>query len=236
MRRLYRAPLLGVHFCLASLFGLALSLCRPFYPTNSRLCAQLYSRLALRLVGMRVEHIDTHNFPTDRTFVVVCNHQSNWDLVVVGSIVPARTVSLGKKALRWVPVFGQLYWLAGNILIDRGNREKALAAMAEVRHALLERATNIWIFPEGTRNRGQNMLPFKKGAFMTAIDAGVPIVPVCCSAYLEGFSLDHADNGVARLAVMPPIETAGMTAEDADALIANCHARMLAKIGELSVH
>jgi len=234
MRLLYRVPLLGMHFVLASLLGLLLSALRPFHPSNSRLCAQLYSRPAFPLMGMRVEHIDVDHFPRDRPFLAVSNHQSNWDLVVVGSIVPARTVSVGKKSLRWVPVFGQLYWLAGNVLIDRGDRSKAIEAMAKSKQALLEQATNIWIFPEGTRNRGHNMLDFKKGAFLTAIDAGVPIVPVCCSAYLDGFSLSRADNGTARLAVLPPIETDGMTADDVGDLMANCHAQMTATIERLT--
>lgn len=234
MRLLYRVPLLGMHFAVASVLGLVLSALRPFHPSNSRMCAQIYARPALWLLRMRVEHIDVGHFPLDRPFIAVSNHQSNWDLVMVGSIVPARTVSVGKKSLRWVPVFGQLYWLAGNVLIDRGNREKALAAMAETRRALLERATNIWIFPEGTRNRGRNMLAFKKGAFLTAIDAGVPIVPVCCGAYLDGLSLSRPDNGTARLAVLEPIETDGLTADDVDDVIADCRSRMLASIDSLS--
>lgn len=235
MRLVYRVPLLCLHFVLASVLGLFLSALRPFRPSNSRMCAQLYARGALPLINMRVEHIDTDNFPIDRPFIAVSNHQSNWDLVVVGSVVPARTVSVGKKSLRWVPFFGQLYWLAGNVMIDRSNRTKALEAMAETRRALREKLTNIWIFPEGTRNHGKNMLPFKKGAFFMAIDAGVPIVPVCCSAYLSHLSLARADNGCARLAVLPPVETDGLTADDVERLMADCHALMTAKIEALSL-
>lgn len=230
MRLLYRIPLLGVHFFFATLLGVALSALRPFRPSNSRMCAQIYAWPALWLTGMRVKHIDTDNFPTDRPFVAVSNHQSNWDLVVVGSIVPERTVSIGKKSLRWVPLFGQLYWLAGNVLIDRKNRNTAIDTLSQTKQALHDRRTNIWIFPEGTRNRGNNMLPFKKGAFVMAIEAGVPIVPVCCSAYLKGFSLRKRDNGEARIAVLPPMETSGLEVQGVDALIDRCQQAMQSRI------
>jgi len=234
MVRLVRYFLLSIHFVIGSFIGLAAGILRPFHPTNSRICAQTYSRIGLPIIGIKVHHEDTDNFPKDQNFIVVCNHQSNWDLFVVGSIVPERTVSIGKKSLKWAPLFGQLYWLAGNILIDRGNAKKAMEAMEVTKTALTKKNTNIWFFAEGTRNHGKNMLPFKKGAFVTAINAGVPIVPICASSYLDNFSLDQLNNNDAYVRVLPAIDTSSMTNKDIPELMEKCHNDMNKVIKELT--
>ena len=227
MIRLIRYLLLGIHFFTGSIIGLLIGIIRPFHPTNSRLCARVYGFFGLPIIGLKVRVNHTENFPTDRPFVVVCNHQSNWDLFVVGQAVPERTVSIGKKSLKWIPLFGQLYWLAGNVLIDRGNHKKAMESMEITKRALREKHTNMWFFAEGTRNHGKNMLPFKKGGFVTAIHAGVPIVPVCVGPYLEGFSLGKFDNGTVNINILPAVETSDLTEEDATVIMQQCREQML---------
>ena len=95
-----RMLLLTLHFIAAGIVGLLLGLCRPFNPDNSRLCARLYSWPALRILGLRVETETTSLRDHARSAVIVANHQSNYDLFVVGSVVPERTVCLGKKSLK----------------------------------------------------------------------------------------------------------------------------------------
>jgi 1-acyl-sn-glycerol-3-phosphate acyltransferase len=83
--------------------------------------------------------------------IYIANHQNNYDMVTASNIVQPPTVTVGKKSLAWIP--GQLYWLTGNLLIDRNNRAKAHGTIAEVVNAFKKR--NIfWMFPEGTRSRG----------------------------------------------------------------------------------
>ncbi len=233
MIRLFRYILMAIIFIISCALGLLYGVLRPFNPTNSRWCAQTFSFFGLPVIGMKLKIEGTENYPTDRNFIVVANHQSNWDLFTIGASVPKRTVSLGKKSLKWVPLFGQLYWLAGNILVDRGNPKKAMEAMASTKNALTKENTNIWFFVEGTRNHGKNMLPFKKGAFITAINAGVPIVPVCCNSYLEGFNLANLNNGTAKVRVLPPIETAGLGKGDLEELMLNCRLTMMDTINTL---
>jgi len=233
MIRLIRILLLSVHFVIMSFTGLLIGIIRPFHPTNSRWCARLYSSLAMPILGIKREVENWETLDQARPCIVVANHQSNWDLFIVGGIVPDRTVSLGKKSLKLLPVFGQLYWLAGNVLIDRGNPKKAKEAMEITKQALTEKNTSIWIFPEGTRNQGKNLLPFKKGAFVTAINAGVPIVPVCCSSYLDHFDLGQLNNGTAKLRVLPAVSTKGLKQSDANELMHRIEADMLANIQEL---
>jgi len=233
MIRLIRFCLLAIHFVITSLVGLIIGILRPFHPTNSRWCAHLYGKIGLPIIGLKTQVEGLENFERNQPCIVVCNHQSNWDLFVIGSIVPKRTVSLGKKSLKWVPLFGQLYWLAGNVLIDRGNPRKAMEAMEITKEALTTKNTSIWIFAEGTRNNGKNMLPFKKGAFVTAINAGVPIVPVCCNSYLKDFDLNKWNNGTARMRVLPAISTEGYTQNDVKELMASTHATMMDAIHDL---
>jgi 1-acyl-sn-glycerol-3-phosphate acyltransferase len=156
----------------------------------------------------------------------VANHQSNYDLYVLGRVVPPRTVSIGKKSLKWIPFFGQLYWLAGNVLIDRGNGQQAKQAMLQTTETLQQRDTSIWVFPEGTRNLGKGLLPFKKGAFQMAIAAGVPIIPVCVSSYAGRLKLNSWNGGKVLIRSLPAIPTLGLTLDDLPQLMERCQQMM----------
>ena len=230
---LARMLLMGLHFIVAGVLGLLLGLCRPFNPDNSRLCARLYSLPALCLLRLRVKTEVSSLFGQDRPCVVVANHQSNYDLYVLGRVVPPRTVSIGKKSLKWIPFFGQLYWLAGNVLIDRGNGRQAKQAMLQTTETLQQRDTSIWVFPEGTRNKGEGLLPFKKGAFQMAIAAGVPIIPVCVSSYVKNMHLNRWNAGSIKIRSLPAISTAGMTLDDIPELMQRCWDLMQQTIAQL---
>ena len=217
---------MAVHFLVAAVVNFAIVLLRPFNPDNTRLCGAVYSVPALRILGLRAE-IDVSALGGQaRPFVIVANHQSNYDLFVFGCVVPRRTVSIGKTTLKWVPLFGQIYWLAGNVLIDRGNAAKAKAAMLKTTEVMQRQDTSIWVFPEGKRNLGQNLLPFKKGAFQAAIAAGAPIVPVCCSSYKRTMQLNRWHAGTIKIKALKPMSTAGLSQNDLPALMELCRLQM----------
>ncbi len=228
-----RMLLLCVHFIAASLLGLLISALRPFNPDNSRLAARIYALPALRILGLKVRMETEAVLGHERPAVIVANHISNYDLFVFGPAVPQRTVTLGKKSLRWIPFFGQLYWLAGNVLIERGNAAQAKKAMLTTTDALQHQDVSIWVFAEGTRGHGRGLGPLKKGAFQMAINAGVPIVPLCVNNYVRGMRLNRWHSGQVAMRALPPIPTTGLTQADLPALMARCHAEMLACIDEL---
>jgi 1-acyl-sn-glycerol-3-phosphate acyltransferase len=230
---LLRMLLLSALFVVASVLGLLVGLLRPFNPDNSRVCARLYSRPALRILGLRVKRETESLRHHRRPAVIVSNHLSNHDLFVFGRVVPERTVSLGKKSLKWLPLFGQLYWLAGNVLIDRGNAVKAKQAMLAVTEALQQHDLSIWVFAEGTRNHGRGLGPLKKGAFVMAINAGVPIVPVCASTYVTHMKLNRWHSGDVVLRSLDPIPTTGLTLDDVPALMERCRTLMVECIATL---
>ncbi|WP_416769938.1 lysophospholipid acyltransferase family protein [Pseudomonas sp. RHF3.3-3] len=221
-----RMSLMGLHFLLAGLLGLLLVLCRPFNPDNSRLCARFYARPAMRILGLKLRAEVESLQGQSQSGVIIANHQSNYDLFVFGNVVPRRTVAIGKKSLKWLPFFGQIFWLAGNVLIDRGNAYKARRAIRTTTDTLQHKDTSIWVFPEGTRNRGQELLAFKKGAFQMAIAAGVPIVPVCASTYVRHMRLNRWNSGQVMIRSLPAIPTAGLTSEDIPKLMAQCREQM----------
>jgi 1-acyl-sn-glycerol-3-phosphate acyltransferase len=228
-----RMILLGIHFVVASAINGVIVLMRPFNPDNTRLCGRVYSVPALWILGLRLQMDLQELSKTPQAHVLVVNHQSNYDMFVLGSVIPARTVSIGKTSLKWVPLFGQIYWLAGNVLINRGNAAQAKQSMLDTTQALQHRDTSIWVFAEGTRNLGRGLLPFKKGAFQMAIAAGVPITVLCCSNYKAHMRLNRWHSGHIAVRALPPIATTGLTLEDVPALMAQCHGLMRTCIAEL---
>lgn len=224
---------MGIHFVVAGIMNLAMCAARPFHVDNSHWVARIYSGMALRILGMDLK-LETQSLDAmGQPCVIVCNHQSNYDLFVVGAAVPRRTVTVGKKSLAWVPFFGQIFWLAGNVLIVREDASKAKSAMLRTSRKLREQGANIWIFPEGTRSKGRGLLPFKKGAFKMAIDAGVPMIPVCASSYINRMDLSRPKSCEAIIKSLAPIPTEGMTEADIPALMKLCRDRMEACIHEL---
>jgi 1-acyl-sn-glycerol-3-phosphate acyltransferase len=224
---------MGVHFLMAAVINFAIVFLRPFNPDNTRLCGAVYSLPALRILGLRME-VDMRELQGQTNpFVIVANHQSNYDLFVFGCVVPRRTVSIGKTSLKWLPLFGQIYWLAGNVLIDRGNAAKAKTAMLKTTEVMREKDTSIWVFPEGTRNLGRDLLPFKKGAFQTAIAAGAPIVPLCSSSYKRTMHLNRWQAGTIKIKALKPISTVGLSQSDLPALMELCRLQMQACIATL---
>jgi 1-acyl-sn-glycerol-3-phosphate acyltransferase len=138
--------------------------------------------------------------------VYVANHQTNYDIMVLGCVMPG-TVSMGKQSLAWIPLFGQVYYLSGNILIDRARSSKAADTIRQVVAKIKQRGISIWMFPEGTRSKGRGLIPFKTGAFHTAIAAKVPLVPIVCSSYAGQIDLNRWDNGEIIVEMLPPVDS-----------------------------
>lgn len=166
--------------------------------------------------------------------IYIGNHQNNYDMVTMSNAVQPNTVTVGKKNLVFIPFFGLLYWLSGNILIDRANRTKAHNTISQVVQQIKKRKISVWMFPEGTRSRGRGLLPFKTGAFYAAIAAGVPIIPVCLSETEGRIKLNRWNNGVVIVEMLPSIDTTKYNRENVRELADYCHDLFKAKIAELN--
>jgi 1-acyl-sn-glycerol-3-phosphate acyltransferase len=106
------------------LFALLFYVARPFNPDNNRYLAWTISKVGRALLGMKCTVAGAENMPVDRPTVVIANHQHNDDLFMLGMLLPPRTVTVGKSALVWVPFFGQVFWLGGNVILDRGRSHR----------------------------------------------------------------------------------------------------------------
>ena len=167
-------------------------------------------------------------FETFRPAVVVINHQSNLDIVLWARFFPRQTVVVGKKQIKKIPVFGYIYQGTKNILIDRDNAERARRSLEEAARRINGERLNVWMAPEGHRNLGAEMLPFKKGAFYLAIAAQVPILPVVVGPVWTVLDAHRAmlRPGRVSVKVLDPISTAGLGDGDVDALCARVRTAM----------
>ncbi|WP_392565750.1 1-acylglycerol-3-phosphate O-acyltransferase [Utexia brackfieldae] len=228
--RLIVVFIVGVIICVA---GVIFCLFNPRNPKNVALFAHLFGRFLRPVCGIKVITREYQDIKNRGSCVFIANHQNNYDILVAADIVQPKTVTVGKKSLVWIPFFGQLYYLTGNILIDRDNKSKARDTITQVVNEIKNRQISIWMFPEGTRSRGRGLLPFKTGAFKAAIAAGVPIVPICVSN-THDIRLNRWNNGYIIIEMLAPIETLNMNKDDARQLMAQSYTLMSEKITQLN--
>ena len=110
--------------------------------------------------------------------IYVSNHSSSLDGFIGIWLCPYGGCGVFKKEIVRIPFYGWLAWLSGHILLDRGNREKAVETLSKTAAFIKKNRLGIWMLPEGTRSRDGRLLPFKKGFVHLAIASGLPVVPV----------------------------------------------------------
>jgi 1-acyl-sn-glycerol-3-phosphate acyltransferase len=228
--RLISVVLIGIVTCV---LGIIFCIFNPHNPKNVARFAHLFSFFFKPILGIKVYTRINANINKLGSYVYVANHQNNYDMVVAADVVQPKTVTVGKKSLAWIPFFGQLYYLTGNILIDRNNKSKAHDTIRQVVNEIKKHDISIWMFPEGTRSHGRGLLPFKTGAFKAAIAAGVPIVPVCVSD-TNNINLNRLNNGHMIVEMLDPIETKNLRKEDARLLMEQCYQQMASKITQIN--
>ncbi len=225
-----RCLILAAALIFVFILGGLYCLLRPRHRNNVHVIARFFSKFS-PVLGLKVIYRLPEKAPPAPS-VFIANHQNNYDLFTHTGAVPEKTVSLGKKSLVWIPLFGQMYWLSGNILIDRKNRHSAMGTMGKVADKIGRGKLSVWIFPEGTRSRGRGLLPFKSGAFHTAVAAGAPVVPVISSSQ-DHIDLNRWNNGTVIIEMMEPIATDHLTKADVKELSENIQRTMKAKLSEL---
>lgn len=207
-------------------------LIRPFHRDNVHHTSRYLGKIT-KLLGFDVEVRIPESVKNIGPVIYVANHQNSYDLFTMANAVQPGTVSVGKKSLKWIPFFGQMYWLTGNILIDRKNTSKAVNFINLTANKIKEKKLSIWMFPEGTRSRGRGLLPFKVGAFRTAALASVPIVPICASNQEGTIKLGRWNNGKIIIEFLDPIYIPENTPASARLTADKAHSLMKAKIEQL---
>jgi 1-acyl-sn-glycerol-3-phosphate acyltransferase len=201
----------------------------------------LYSRLTRRWAGTilsasgspvvvhGMEHVSG-----DAPMVVVSNHVSWFDVFAIASVLPGTFHFVAKKELERIPIFGSAWKAAGHISIDRSNRASAIQSLREAGQKIRHERGAVVIFPEGTRSRTGRLQPFKKGAFMLAVEAGVPVVP---TVVVGSYDIMRPDTWKIRpntihVHFTDPIPTEDIRGSGSDALVDRVRARMIRVLGE----
>lgn len=214
MLKFFRFFILYIWFFIGSILGLIFVLIRPFHPDNCRKAGKFLSPFSKFIFNIDVEWRGEEKIPSEGSIVYLSNHQSNLDVLIVSNNLPPRVVGLGKKQLMYIPIFGPLFVLAGNILIDRSNRKKAFESIEKAKKRLIENNMSVWIMPEGTRSNGRGLLPFKKGAFHLAMQTKIPIIPVVVTEYHKTLSLNKWFGGKVIIKYLDQISTENLTKEN----------------------
>ncbi len=139
--------------------------------------ARCWGRFALWMAGVELEVIGREKVPTEGPVIFMSNHQGNFDILTMFIAIPRQFAWIAKEELFSIPVFGHSMARAGYIPLDRSDGRRAMKSI-EAAAAMIRSGRCVVVFPEGTRTRDGNLLPFKRGGFLLAAKAGVPIVPL----------------------------------------------------------
>lgn len=181
-------------------------------PMGMAVAASVGSELALGVAGVKLNVIGEENLWSHRPAVFLFNHQSQLDMLLLGALLRRDFTAVAKKQLEHDPVFAPIGYLADVAYVDRSNSAAAREALQPVVEALKE-GRSIAIAPEGTRSPTPRLLPFKRGAFHMAMQAGVPVVPIVmrnAGDIMRPHSL-VISNGTVDVAVLKPISSKNWT-------------------------
>jgi len=184
-----------------------------------------FLRLGLATSGIRYRVAGAEHLPFGRAAVYCANHQSNVDPPLLFTALHPRMHILYKHEIDRIPLLARAFRMGGFIPIDRRRKESAMRSI-ELGSESLRSGNSFLIFPEGTRSKTDDLLPFKKGGFIMAIKAGAPIVPVAVQGGREAMRKGSAIIRPVTVSVRvgQPIETAGVSLDDRDALIVRVRA------------
>ncbi|XP_032935097.1 1-acyl-sn-glycerol-3-phosphate acyltransferase alpha-like [Catharus ustulatus] len=190
-----------------------------------------------RLYGIRMRVRGSEQLQLQGPFVIVCNHQASLDLMGMVEVIPERCVPIAKRELLYLGTVGWACWLSGIIFIDRHRRDAAIEVISHTASTMRRENLRVWVFPEGTRNPGKSMLPFKRGAFHLAVQAQVPIVPIVISPYWDFFSSKEKrfSSGTCTIRVLPRVETRGLSPKDVPELTESVRQAMAEALAEMSM-
>ncbi len=187
---------------------------------------RVWCRAILRAAGVKVRVHDAHLMSHDEPRIYVGNHVSWFDIFTLASLLPHYKF-VAKAELFRIPLFGPAARAAGMISIERDNRKSAFASYDRAAEQI-RKGASVVVFPEGTRGRTYQLRPFKKGPFVLAVAAQVPVVPVILHGTIpiQPKGSFRVRSGTVDVHFLEPIPTSGMTYEDRDRLARETWQRM----------
>ncbi|MDD5556539.1 MAG: lysophospholipid acyltransferase family protein [bacterium] len=175
----------------------------------------IWARLITWLTPVLVEVVGRENIDTGQSYVVISNHRSFYDIFILYGRLGMDIKWIMKRELKKIPFLGIAAETVGHIYVDRSNIRSALALVKAVK-SKMTRGTSVVFFPEGTRSKTGEMGAFKKGAFLIAVDLGLPILPVTIigtEGILPANTMDLFPGRV-KVIIHKPVPTAGCHQND----------------------
>lgn len=178
-------------------------------------CARFWSRWSLAVARIKVAVRGLERVPSEGPVIYMGNHQGNFDILTLSVAIPRTFSWIAKEELFRVPLFGAAMRRAGYIPLDRSDGRKALKSIKQAAERIAS-GTSVVVFPEGTRTKDGALLPFKRGAFILAAKAGVPIVPFTINGSREVNPRNQLElhPGTVRVSFAAPIDPAGVPEEE----------------------
>jgi 1-acyl-sn-glycerol-3-phosphate acyltransferase len=194
---------------------------------------RFFVRLGLSLVGVKVEVTGSELLDPSQPYIFTPNHQSLIEVPLFVTYLGRNPAYLAKKEVFKYPIFGFGIRLIGVVPVDRSNSPSAVES-AKVATENLRRGKSYVVYPEGTRSKDGRLLPFKKGAFMMAIDAGVPVVPVTVSGATRIMPKSQIKvfPSTVHITIHKPVSTAGYSRENVGGLIQIARDQIFSSLSE----
>lgn len=208
------APAVGLVTAVMATLAFCLSFVLPSR-TVGAVTAVPWARILATLTPMRARVEGRNNVDPQQSYVLVSNHQSQYDIFLLYGWLGIDFRWVMKQELRGVPGIGVACERLDHIFIDRSDHAAALATLEVAKKKIVD-GTSVMFFPEGTRSRDGRLRRFKKGAFRMALDLGLPILPLTVTGTRNVLPADTSDllPGSARLIIHDPISVEGMTRDD----------------------
>ena len=177
---------------------------------------RFWARGALWIQGVRVEYEGREHLEGAAKRVVLFNHSSGLDAMLIPTVYPEGGVSVIKREVLWIPIVGLALYLMGFLMVARGRGGKSKGILERAAKRMDRERITVFIAPEGTRTADGSLQEFKRGAFHLALASGAPVIPLVVK---NGYSLYPRHRRVARpgtvkVCILPPIPTDDLTAEN----------------------
>lgn len=182
--------------------------------------AVAWSRICCAVGPVQVKIHGKRHFSRFKSYVIVANHQSMVDIPALHGFIGLKIKWVMKQELRTIPVFGAACEQLGCIFVDRSNHDAAVRSIESAKEKL-SRKSSVLFFAEGTRSRDGQVMPFKKGAFIFAMETGIPILPVTIKNSMDILPPDTVDltPGTVDIVVHRPVHVSAFHRENLDPLI-----------------
>ncbi len=192
--------------------------------------ARTWGKVILKIGGIQYKVNGLENLDPKGHYVFAANHESAMDIPLTFASLPFHIVAISKIELKRIPIFGWAMMAGGHFFVDRRNHKQALKSLEKAKTSMGKNPRSIILYPEGTRSMNGEIMPFKKGGLVWALQMGVPVVPVALCGTRDALEKNSLvlNNRPLTVEVGMPIETAPLSFEDRNQYVTNVHEAVVA--------